>query len=137
MPRRPIVETSGGATVEYRLLRDVQLAKLKAGRILQEDLCDAQYELLRVAKNLGRPMGEQCPVCDTTELVQVVFVFGNKLPASGFCPTSRAELLKLERREEPVQCYAVEVCVTCKFNYLLRKWSSGDRAVRRNRTARS
>jgi hypothetical protein len=40
-------------------------------------------------------------------------------------------LLKLERRGEPVQCYAVEVCVACSFHHLVRKWSAGGRQVRR------
>jgi hypothetical protein len=40
-------------------------------------------------------------------------------------------LLKLERREEPVQCYAVEVCVGCNFHHLVRKWSAGGRRARR------
>jgi hypothetical protein len=39
--------------------------------------------------------------------------------------------LKLERREDPVQCYAVEVCVACSFHHLVRKWSAGGK-MRRN-----
>jgi hypothetical protein len=37
----------------------------------------------------------------------------------------------LERREDPVQCYAVEVCVGCSFHHLVRKWSAGGRRVRK------
>ena len=39
--------------------------------------------------------------------------------------------MKLERREEPVQCYAVEVCTACSFHHLVRKWSAGGRRARR------
>jgi hypothetical protein len=63
--------------------------------------------------------------------VEVTYVFGARLPAGGTCPTSRAELLKLERRVEPVQCYAVEVCASCSFHHLVRKWTAGGRRVRR------
>ena len=66
------------------------------------------------------------------ELVEVTYVFGARLPSGGTCPTSRAELLKLERREDPVQCYAVEVCVACSFHHLVRKWIAGGHRARRS-----
>ena len=69
-------------------------------------------------------------MCSDAELVEVTYVFGSRLPAGGTCPTTRAELLKLERRDDPVQCYAVEVCVACSFHHLVRKWSAGGRRTR-------
>jgi hypothetical protein len=45
--------------------------------------------------------------------------------------------LKLERRAEPVQCYAVEVCTNCKFHHLARKWSAGGRVAKNSARARS
>ena len=123
--------TADGAVVEFGLVRHALLAKLAAGTLRYEDVCDAHPELLRAAKNIGRSTGETCPVCRDAELVEVTYVFGARLPAGGTCPTSRAELLKLERREDPVQCYAVEVCVACSFHHLVRKWSAGGRVARR------
>ncbi|MGA2124200.1 MAG: DUF5318 family protein, partial [Acidimicrobiales bacterium] len=87
--------------------------------------------LLRAGRNLGRKTGETCPVCGDAELVEVTYVFGVRLPSGGTCPATRAELLKLERREEPVQCYAVEICVECSFHHLARKWAAGGRRSRR------
>jgi hypothetical protein len=123
--------TADGAVVEFGLVRHALLAKVAAGLIRHEDICDAHPELLRAAKNIGRSTGETCPVCHDEQLVEVTYVFGARLPAGGTCPTSRGELLKLERREEPVQCYAVEVCVGCCFHHLVRKWSAGGRRARR------
>lgn len=123
--------TADGAVVEFGLVRHALLAKLAAGTLRYEDICDAHPELLRAAKNIGRSTGETCPVCSDAELVEVTYVFGVRLPAGGTCPTSRQELLKLERREDPVQCYAVEVCVACSFHHLVRKWSAGGRRTRR------
>jgi hypothetical protein len=128
--------TADGAVVEYGLVRHALIAKYRAGRIRVEVLCDAQYDLIRAARNLGRATGEQCPVCHDVELREVTYMFGAKLPAGGYCPPTRAELVKMERREEPVQCYAVEVCVSCKFNHLARKWSAGGRKPRRAAVAR-
>jgi hypothetical protein len=123
--------TADGAVVEFGLVRHALLAKVAAGLVRIEDVCDAHPELLRAARNFGRSTGETCPVCHDEQLVEVTYVFGARLPAGGTCPSSRAELLKLERREEPVQCYAVEVCVACSFHHLVRKWIAGGRRARR------
>jgi Family of unknown function (DUF5318) len=118
--------------VEFGLVRHALLAKVAAGLLRYEDICDAHPELLRAARNVGRKTGETCPVCGDTELVEVTYVFGARLPSGGTCPATRAELLKLERREEPVQCYAVEACVECSFHHLVRKWAAGGRRSRRS-----
>ncbi|MHB2028861.1 MAG: DUF5318 family protein [Acidimicrobiales bacterium] len=131
MDKRFRTSTADGAVVEFGLVRHALLAKLAAGLLRYEDVCDAHPELLRAARNVGRKSGEVCPVCGDAELVEVTYVFGTRLPAGGTCPTSRAELLKLERRDDPVQCYAVEVCPGCSFHHLARKWSSGTRRPRR------
>lgn len=123
--------TADGAVVEFGLVRRALLAKLATGAVRHEDVCDAHPELLRAARNLGRSTGERCPVCQDVELVEVTYVFGARLPAGGTCPGNRADLLRLERREAPVQCYAVEVCVGCSFHHLARRWAAGGRRVRR------
>ncbi|HUX05460.1 MAG TPA: DUF5318 family protein [Acidimicrobiales bacterium] len=128
--------TADGAVVEFGLVRHALLARVAQGLLRYEDICDAHPELLRAARNIGRSSGEVCPVCHETELVEVTYVFGARLPSGGTCPGTRAELLKLERREEPVQCYAVEVCVGCSFHHLVRKWSAGGRRARKASTTR-
>ncbi len=132
MDKRFRTSTADGAVVEFGLVRHALLAKVASGQLRYEDVCDAHPELLRAARNIGRKTGETCPVCSECELVEVTYVFGARLPSGGTCPTSRAELLKLERREEPVQCYAVEVCVGCSFHHLVRKWAAGGHRSRRS-----
>lgn len=127
--------TADGAVVEYGLVRHALLAKIAAGTLRREDICDAHPELLRAANNIGRSTGERCPVCEDHELVEVTYVFGARLPAGGTCPLTRTELLKLERRTDPVQCYAVEVCTNCKFHHLVRKWVAGGITAKRQRRA--
>jgi hypothetical protein len=127
MDKRFRTSTADGAVVEFGLVRHALLAKVAAGLLRYEDICDAHPELMRA--------GETCPVCGDVELVEVTYVFGARLPAGGTCPTSRADLLKLERREDPVQCYAVEVCVGCSFHHLVRKWAAGGRRIRRTQVS--
>ena len=131
MEKRFATSTADGAVVEFGLVRHALLARLAAGQLRYEDVCDAHPELLRAARNVGRASGETCPVCGDAELVEVTYVFGARLPAGGTCPGTRAELLKLERRPEAVQCYAVEVCVACSFHHLARRWTAGGRSARR------
>jgi len=117
--------------VEYGLVRHGLVEALRRGRVRREDVCDAHPELLRAARGVGRPSDRACPVCDATPTREVTYVFGAKLPPGGTCPSTKAELTRLERREEPVVCYAVEVCVVCKFHHLVRKWQAGGRTQRR------
>jgi hypothetical protein len=97
------------------------------------DVCDAHPELLRAARNVGRPTKELCPICDECRLVKVTFVFGAKLPAGGRCPGTAAELKELCRRPEPVLCYEVEVCPECAWHHLMRKYPAGGPKARGRR----
>ncbi|MEI8050158.1 MAG: DUF5318 family protein [Actinomycetes bacterium] len=119
------------ASVEYRLLRDARARAVRLGKVAQEDVCDAHPELIRAATNLGRSTGDLCPVCEERSTVEVTYVFGAKLPPGGTCPSTKAELNRLLRRQEPVQAYAVEVCTACRFHHLLRRYPGGDQATSR------
>jgi hypothetical protein len=113
------------AGVEYRLVRNAAVRAVQRGRTQKIDVCDAHPELLRAARNVGRPTKEMCPICDDCRLVKVTFVFGAKLPAGGRCPGTVAELNQLKRRPEPVLCYEVEVCPDCAWHHLMRKYPAG------------
>jgi Family of unknown function (DUF5318) len=117
--------------VEYGLVRHGVLEALKKGRLRRDEVCDAHPELLRAAQHIGVATEHACPVCDAASTVEVTYVFGSKLPAGGTCPSTRAELTRLERREEPVVCFAVEACTACGFHHLARKWQAGGRPARR------
>jgi len=129
-------ERPGEARVEYRLARNAVVRDVERGKVDRVDVCDAHPELLRAARNVGRPTGETCPICDATAMVEVTFVFGARLPPGGRCPGSARELDRLRRREEPVTCYAVEVCPACAWHHLTRKYSAGGRqpSTRRRRS---
>src|ERR1700744_4655344 len=113
------------AQVEYRIVRNGLVKEVERGRVQKIDVCDAHPELLRAARNVGRPTKESCPICDQCRLVKVTFVFGAKLPAGGRCPGTAAELAQLCRRPEPVLCYEVEVCPECAWHHLMRKYPGG------------
>ena len=108
-------------------MRNALVRDVRRGRIGVLDVCDAHPELLRAARNVGRPLGEDCPICQDEETVQVTYVFGAGLPPGGRCPGTAAELGRLKRRSEPVACFDVEVCAACGWHHLLRKYPAGGR----------
>lgn len=117
--------------VEYGLVRHRLVESLRKGKVRRDEVCDAHPELLRAAANLGQLTDRPCPVCDAASTVEVTYVFGSRLPSGGTCPSTKTELARLERREEPVVCYAVEACTGCGFHHLARKWQAGGRTARR------
>ena len=120
------VQTSPtGGRVEYLLARNAIVREYRKGRLSRTDVCDAHPELLRVASNLGRHTGHECPICEAAELVEVTFVFGSRLPPGGRCVASQTELGRYWRRKEPVVCYVIEVCTDCSWNHLSRMYPAG------------
>ena len=87
------------------LVRNGVVQEVERGRAQKIDVCDAHPELLRAARNVGRPTKEVCPICDDGRLVMVTFVFGAKLPAGGRCPGTVAEL-KASSAGAPSRCSA-------------------------------
>lgn len=111
--------------VDFRLARNMVVSEFRKGRLSRLDVCDAHPELLRAARNVGEPATQHCPICESGQLVFVTYVFGSRLPASGRCITSRAELATLNRRSREVACYVVEVCPDCAWNHLARTFPLG------------
>lgn len=114
--------------VDYRLVRRHAIDEFRRGRLSRLDVCDGQPELLRAARNCGRPTGTACPICEHPGLVTVSFAFGARLPAHGRCITTAKELAKLKSRREQVHYYVVEVCPECAWNHLLQAFPIGGRS---------
>jgi hypothetical protein len=124
-------ELTGLGQVEYRLARDQIVREYRKGRLSRLDICDAQIELMRVATNLGTSTEVACPICETNALTHVIFGFGPGLPASGRAIGSTKELRQLAKSlRGEVSFYVVEVCVECRWNHLVRMFSSVEVARR-------
>jgi hypothetical protein len=125
-------ERGGGALaqIEYRLARERVVKEYRRGRLSRLDICDAQSELLRVARHLGKQTPHDCPICEAAKLVHVSFAFGPRLPASGRAVASAAELARLSQGSASVTCYVVEVCTACSWNHLVRMSPGGGRSER-------
>ena len=120
-----VAGTSSPGQIDYRLVRSRVVDEFQRGRLSRHEVCDAQPELLRAAIHCGRPLGQDCPICEEGGLVLVSYVFGARLPAHGRCVTSARELARLERRTDALTGYLVEVCASCRWNHLLRSFPVG------------
>jgi Family of unknown function (DUF5318) len=114
--------------VDYALARRAVLRDLRAGRRDRIDVCDAHPELLRAGRHVGEPAGGDCPVCGSSNLRLVSYVYGDALRhANGRCITSDGELAKLDANHEEFTRYVVEVCLECRWNHLQRHELHGRR----------
>ncbi len=113
------------AAVDYRLAREATLQAWRDGHLSREQICDAQRELQRNAEFCGSTTSRPCPVCEESELVEVIYVFGPWLPKHGRCVTSDRELTRLAARKVASQGYVVEVCEECHWNHLTRSRQIG------------
>lgn len=113
-------------------MRDSVIREYRRGRLGRLDVCDAQPELLRVARNLGRETETECPICEEANLVHVSFAFGPHLPSSGRA-LAPGELGKLSRSSKDLACYLVEVCTECRWNHLVRMFDVSGASGRRAR----
>lgn len=91
-----------------------------SGEATRSEVCDAQSELLRNARECGTPMGIECPICRESDVVMVNYVFGPRLPAAGRCLVTEADYERIRKRQGSFTLYDVEVCPGCGWNHLLR-----------------
>lgn len=96
------------------------MRQFRLGHLGRDDVCDAHPELMRAARNLGQPTSIECPICSESRVVLVAYAFGPRLPPSGRCLASVAEMGELAGRTQQSSCYVVEVCPSCCWNHLYR-----------------
>lgn len=107
--------------IDYRLARASVLADYRRGVLDLSEVCDAHPELVRAAREVGRSVQGDCPICKRARLVQVTYVFGPRLPNHGRCITLRGELTRLAKRPGTHVAFVVEVCQVCSWNHLVRR----------------
>lgn len=104
------------------------LGRLRRGAINLLDVCDAHPELLRAARNIGRPLDRSCPVCSNGTLRLVRYVYGDQLgQLSGRVVYPEGWVRELMDRYSEFRCYAIEVCIDCSWNFLLAVYLLGSR----------
>ena len=112
--------------VDFSLARRGVVSDVRKGTLTRNDVCDAHPELLRAARNMGRESTAACPICGVVGLRYIAYVYGDSLKApGGRAVASAAELRKLGRAHDQLQCYDVEVCLECSWNFMIRTFPTG------------
>ena len=111
---------SAGGSIDYRLARDRVVHSYISGEATRAEVCDAQPELMRNARECGSPLDRPCPICTDVDVVQVTYIFGTRLPHSGRCMVTSRDYERIRQRKGSFTAYDVEVCPTCRWNHLLR-----------------
>ena len=111
--------------MEYRLARNAVIREFRKGRLSRLDVCDAHPELLRAARHLGRPSGEQCPICEDARAGRGDVRLRLPAPPRRAVRGHPAELARYWRRKDPVVCYVIEVCTGAAWNHLARMYPAG------------
>lgn len=114
------VTNGAGGSIDYRLARDRVIRAYLTGEATRAEVCDAQSELMRNARECGTELEETCPICADSTVVQVTYIFGPRLPAGGRCMVTEADVERIRRRKGTFTAYDVEVCPACRWNHLLR-----------------
>lgn len=105
--------------VDYGLAKRAVLSGFRRGAVARVDICDGHPELMRAAKNVGRLVGEPCPVCHGSNLRQVRYVFGDELgELSGRVVYPEAWITELASSFDEFRCYTIDVCIDCSWNHL-------------------
>ncbi|HLF70208.1 MAG TPA: DUF5318 family protein [Actinomycetota bacterium] len=113
---------------DFRLARRAVIEGFKRGSLDRNEICDANPELLRAAKNIGKACDRPCPICGQDALRQVRYVYGDdlkQLSGRPVYPEGWADQLAAEHDE--FRCYSVEVCVECSWNHLAACYLMGRR----------
>lgn len=113
-------EQAVGGSIDYRLARERAVMAYKSGEATLSEVCDAQSELMRNARECGRATDVSCPICLVHKTVEVTYIFGPRLPAGGRCMVTQADWDRVRRHNGEFTAYDVEVCPSCRWNHLLR-----------------
>ena len=111
---------SAGGSINFRLARERTIMAYKSGEATRSEVCDAQRELMRNARECGMPVDRPCPICGKNSMVELLYVFGPRLPASGRCIVTNLDMDRIRSYSGEFTGYDVEVCTACKWNHLLR-----------------
>ena len=117
--------------VDHRLARRHLINEYRRGRLRIDQVCDADPELIRAARNVGSESRSTCPICQETKLKLITYVFGSRLPSHGRCVSTAKELAALNGRSDDLTAYVVEACVECRWHHLLRVIPVGGKKGRR------
>lgn len=106
--------------VSHEWQRRHTLRELKRGHMPIDVACDADFLLRAAAQHHGVESSRPCPVCGGA-MRDVRCVYSEKLGRRTGTARSEAEIDRLAAEVGALTVHIVEVCPSCKWNYLLQE----------------
>ena len=106
--------------VSHEWQRRTALREYRAGRMSREQICDADFLLRAAAEHHGSPAARPCPVCEA-KMREVKWIYGDNLGRRSGTARNDAEIDRIVHEVGPTTVHVVEVCSTCRWNYLLKE----------------
>lgn len=111
--------------ISHRFTRARVLNEYRDGKRRASSLCDADFILITAANYHGYPAEYPCPICESTELRTVYWIYGEELAKASRSAANSArnleEIARFARAGLSFNVHTVEVCPQCKWNYLLEE----------------
>lgn len=107
--------------VSHQLDRRRLLAQWRAGAITKDTVCDADFLLVTAAKFHGETSQSLCPICESSQLRVVLWIFGEHLGRMSGTARDLAEIEHIARERGEVTVHTVEVCTDCRWNHVLHE----------------
>ena len=132
-PRTLLPMWSQREVIDYALQRRSTLQALRrpGRRLALQEACDADPMLIRAAKHHGEPSSLDCPVCESDELVNLQYVFGDQLGQYSGRIKRTTELEEMAHEFGEFKVVVVEVCPACGWNHMILSYLLGDGVKRK------
>lgn len=104
--------------VSHEWERAATLREVRAGRLNEADVCDADFLLRAAATHHGVDAGRACPICEAM-LRNTRWVYGEVLGRRAGSARSEKEIAEFVEEGLEFTVHTVEVCTTCRWNHLL------------------
>lgn len=119
--------------VDFSLQRRRTLASMRqrSNTLSRAEVCDADPMLVRSALHHGEPAEAPCPVCASSTLQVLHYVFGTQLGQYSGRIKATVELEPMAHEFGEFKVCQVEVCTECGWNFMTSTWLMGDGKKRR------
>lgn len=107
-------------SLSYEWQRRNTLREFAAGKRSKQELCDAEFILVAASEFHGTPSARSCPICASTRMRNVLWVYGEDLQRASGSARTEEEIRRFLAEGKEVTVHEVEVCPDCKWNHILR-----------------
>ncbi|MCP1388673.1 DUF5318 domain-containing protein [Corynebacterium sp. TA-R-1] len=109
--------------ISHEWQRRTTLREFRQGRVLIDEICDADFLLRAAAEHHGQASARECPICGK-EMREVTWVYSERLGRRSGTARNEDEIARLVAEVGPITVHLVEVCAHCKWNYLLKEFTA-------------